>query len=302
MHPIASGLRRGFMRAIVKATVCVVLGSASLAFAQLPLPTPTPPPLVTLPVALTVSGNDAQGTVELPGGIGLDLSIRFEKVVGLTPSALDVSASLVDPLDPALLSRLLSLGNLSVPAAFPVLLRIAPSESSALTFAGLYVVSLHTHNLELNPLLPLSLVKSPDGGAFRDITRSEGRGSYRDDGGGGDFSEFLIAADLRPIDTVIAGKFDDLQAILTDNAASMDPAVVSALQAQLSQALALYQAGANRDAIREMRGFSHYVKDHSGAEIPDIWRANCTPVVNVAGLLRSAADTLRFSLDRKTSN
>lgn len=290
------------MRAIVKATVCVVLGSASLAFAQLPLPTPTPPPLVTLPVALTVSGNDAQGTVELPGGIGLDLSIRFEKVVGLTPSALDVSASLVDPLDPALLSRLLSLGNLSVPAAFPVLLRIAPSESSALTFAGLYVVSLHTHNLELNPLLPLSLVKSPDGGAFRDITRSEGRGSYRDDGGGGDFSEFLIAADLRPIDTVIAGKFDDLQAILTDNAASMDPAVVSALQAQLSQALALYQAGANRDAIREMRGFSHYVKDHSGAEIPDIWRANCTPVVNVAGLLRSAADTLRFSLDRKTSN
>ena len=293
------------MRTIVKATVCMVLGSASLAFAQLPLPTPTPPPpppLVTLPVTLTVSGNDAQGTVALPGNIGLDLTIRFEKVVGLTPSALDVSASLVDPLDPALLGRLLTLGNLSVPAAFPVLLHITSSESSALSFTGVYTVSLHTHNLELNPLLPLSLVKSPDGGSFRDITRSEGRGSYRDDGGGGDFSEFLIVADLRPIDTVIAGKFDDLQAILTDNAASMSPAVVSTLQAELSQARALYQSGAIWDAIGEMRDFSNYVKDHSGADIPDVWRANCAPVVNVAGLLRSASDTLRFSLDRKTSH
>src|SRR5437879_5714921 len=126
------------MRAIVKLTVCMVLGSASFAFAQLPLPTPTPPPLpppplVTLPVALTVSGNEAQGTVALPGGFGLDLTISFEKVVGLTPSALDVSASLVNPLDPALVSRLLTLGDLGVPAAFPVLLHIAPSESSAMS-------------------------------------------------------------------------------------------------------------------------------------------------------------------------
>lgn len=291
------------MRVIVNATVCMVLGSASLAFAQLPLPTPPPPPPpVTVPIALTVSGNEAQGTVTLPGDIGLDLTIRFEKVIGLTPSALDASASLVDPLDPALLSRLLALGNLSVPGAFPVLLRIDASESSALSFTGLYTVSLHTHNLELNPLIPLSLVKSPDGGAFRDITRSEGIGSYRDDGGGGDFSEFLIAVDLRPIDTVIAGKFDDVQAILTDNAASMPPAVLSALQAQLSQARTLYQSGAIWDAIEAMRDFSNYVKDHSGAEIPDVWRANCGPVVNVAGLLRSAADTLKFSLDRRTGH
>ena len=51
-----------------------------------------------------------------------------------------------------------------------------------------------------------------------------------------------------------------------------------------------------------MRAFSRYVKDHSGEEIPDVWRANCSPVVNVAGLLRSAADTLRFSLNRKISS
>jgi len=50
-----------------------------------------------------------------------------------------------------------------------------------------------------------------------------------------------------------------------------------------------------------MRDFSRYVKAHSGADIPDVWRANCSPLVNVAGLLRSGADTLRFSLDRKLS-
>jgi hypothetical protein len=288
------------MRAIVMSTVCMVLGSASLAFAQLPLPTPPPLPLpITVPIPLTVSGNVAQGGVELPGGFGLDLTVTFETVVGLTPSALEASASIVNPLDPALLSRLLSLGNLSVPIAFPVLLRVAPSESSALSFRGRYTISLHTHNLSLSPIVRLSLVKSPDGGAFRDITRSEGIGSYRDDGGGGDFSEFLIAVDFRSINAVIDGKFNDVQALITDNASSMPPDVVTALQAQLSQARALYDAGAIWDAIGVIRDFSRYVKDHSGEEIPDVWRANCSPVVNVGGLLRSAADTLRFSLNRK---
>ncbi len=290
------------MRGILNATVCMVLGSASLAFAQLPLPLPTPPPLplpLSLPIPLTVSGNVAQGGVELPGGFGLDLTVTFETVVGLTPSALEASATIVNPLDPALLSRLLALGNLSVPVAFPVPLRIAPSESSALSFTGLYTVSLHTHNLSLSSILHLSLLKSPDGGAFGDITRSEGIGSYRDDGGGGGFSEFLIAVDSRLIDTVIAAKFDDLQAILTNNAPSMSPDVVSALQAQLTQARGLSDSGATWGAIEVMASFSNYVKDHSGTEIPDVWRANCSPVVNVAGLLRSAADTLRFSLNRK---
>jgi len=42
-------------------------------------------------------------------------------------------------------------------------------------------------------------------------------------------------------------------------------------------------------------GFGYVVKAHSGAEIPDVWRAN-DDAVNVAGILRSRADTLRFSL------
>lgn len=275
------------MRSIVKAGLFIVLSSASVAFAQTPIP-------------LTVSGNQVQGRVELPGGISGDLTITFESAVGLTPTALEASASLASPLDPALLARLP--GLVSVPVAFPVLLRIDPSASSALSFEGEYTMSLHTLNLELNCAVPMSLLKSPDGGPFQDVTKLEGRGSYRDDGGGGDFSEFMIVIDNRPIDTVIVGKFDGLQATFNNYAALMPPTVVSALQTFLSQARTLYQGGDTPGAIGQMTTFSDYVKAHSGTDIPDVWRANDPNTINVAGLLRSGADTLKFSLDRKTSS
>jgi hypothetical protein len=288
------------MRSTLIATVGVALCSASLAFAQLPAPPPPPVPLPAdpTPIQLTVSGKKVQGTIDLPGDLGADLTIAFESVVGLTVGALEAWATIVNPLDPDLLSRLPGPG-VSIPAAFPVLIRVGPSPTSALSFAGVYTISLHTHNLQLDPRTPLSLFKAPDGGPFRDITRWEGRGSYRDDGGGGDFSEFLIAVDMRPIDSVISFKFDDVQATLTDNASSMPPIVVDTLQAKLSNAHALYQSGEIRKAIGEIKGFSRYAEVHSGADIPDIWRANCGSLVNVAGLLRSRADTLAFSLDRK---
>jgi hypothetical protein len=282
----------GFMRTIIPLVAIIVLGSASLAFAQLPPP--------TVPIPLTISGNEVRGTIDLPGDIDADLTISFEDVIGLTSTALQASATLVNPVDPALLSRLPA--GVGVPAAFPVLIQIDPSASSALTLAGIYRISLHTHNLQLDPSLPLSLLKAPDGGPFQDITRSEGRGSYRDDGDGGGFSEFLIVVDTRPIDTVIVGKFTDLQAALTENAAAISPAVLTDLQSLLSQALSLYQSGSIWTAMATMHAFSLYVKAHSGEDIPDVWRANCNTVVNVAGLLRTDADTLKFSLDRKLSH
>lgn len=303
------------MRSILMASAVAVLSSATLAFAQLPLPIPTPtppaplpsPPIplpptlpITVPVTLSIIGNEALGTFDI-GGIGADLKIDFENVVGLVPSAFDVTASLVNPVDPGLLARLPAGGLVGIPIAFPVVIRISPSATSNLSFEGPYFVSFHTHNLHLNPDVPFSLFKAPDGGAFKDITKSEGRGSYRDDGGGGDFSEFLIAVDLRPIDSVIAGKFDDVQALITNNADSMAPDVVIALQNNLSSARTSYQSGAIREAIFAMTVFSRYVKAHGGEDIPDVWRANCSSLVNVAGLLRSGADTLKFSLDRKLS-
>src|SRR5712692_1092493 len=114
------------MRKILMAGLFVVLG-ASGAFAQIPIP--TPPPILTtpIPVVLTVSGNQAQADIDLAGGIEVDLTITFENVVGLTPSSLSVLATVVNPLDPALLARLPGFFQVSVPGAFPVLLQIDPS-------------------------------------------------------------------------------------------------------------------------------------------------------------------------------
>lgn len=273
------------MQSHVKASLFLVLCAATAASAQ-------------TPISLTVSGNEARGTVELPGGIGATLTIAFEEVVGLNPLALDVWASLVVSTDLALLSRLPAL--VSVPGAFPVLLSIEPSASSALSFAGVAKVELYTHNLLLDPSVPLALNKASAGGTFRDVTTSEGRGSYRVSGSTGDFSEWLIVIDTRPIDAIIMEKFDALQAALTEHAASMPATVAEALQARLSQARLFYESGARLAAIGELVAFSAQVKAHSGGDIPDVWRAHDTTRVNVAGLLRSSAGTLRFSLDRKT--
>jgi uncharacterized protein DUF6689 len=279
------------MRSILtSAAFFLVLGSAPLAHAL---------PPICGSVPLTVLGNQATGSVTLLG-IGVDVTLTFESATGLDAAALDASACLVNPLDPALLSRLPAL--LSIKAGFPLLLRVGPSAASGLSFTGAYTLSLHTHNLCLDLLHPLTLVKAHDGGPFADITKSEGIGSYRDDGSGGDFSEFLITLDQRQIDNVINGKFTALQALLNDNAGSIPASVLDLLQADLSQALAFYQAGNIPAASARVLTFTNHVKAHSGGdEIPDVWQAGAPELLNVAGLLRSAADTLRFSLERKGS-
>jgi hypothetical protein len=268
------------------AIVACALGSAPAAFAQASIP-------------LTVTGHEATGVIQLPGGVGAELSIAFEQVVGLNPAALEVSASVVNPLDADLLARLGGDGLIAPPAAFPVVIRIEPSPSSALSFSGTVALSLHTHNLNLVPDVPLALHSASGGGSFRDLTRSEGIGSYRAGGTGGGFSEFVIVVDRRPIDTVIGGKFDAAQALLNEHAPSIPGSVLTDLQARLGQARTTYQAGATVAAIAEVTAFADVVRAHSG-EIPDVWRAHDSRV-NVAGLLRAAADTLKFSLNRKAS-
>ena len=250
-------------------------------------------------IPLTISGDEATGVIALPGGIGAELSIRFEEVVGLNPAALDVSARLVSPLDGAFLARLGG-GGIALPAAFPVAVAIEPSPGSALSFSGTVSVSLHTHNLHLLPSSPMGLHSASGGGPFRDITATEGVGSYRAGGTGGGFSEFVIVVDPRPINSVVAAKFSALEALLAAHAASIPVSVHEDLSAKLAQARAMDQAGQTVGAIGVLTAFGNKVKAHSGEEIPDVWRAH-DPRANVAGLLRSAADTLKFSLVRKSS-
>jgi hypothetical protein len=251
------------------------------------------------PVPLTVAGNQATGAFALLFGIGGDLTISFEDAAGLTPGALDVSVRLASPLEPGLLARLPGPG-VGLVVAFPVVLRIEPSEGSGLSFEGVVNVSLHTLNLHLLPNSPLALYSASNGGAFRDITASVASGSYRAGGSSGGFSEFLIVADVRPIDTKILGKFDRLEDTLSDHAASIPAAVLLDLQARLLQARTLWTAGSTAAAIAEVDGFAAEVVEESGTAIPNVWQAAGGPA-NVAGLLRAGADTLRFSLQVKAA-
>lgn len=305
LHPRARAVPaavEGQMRSVVKSLAFMAAGVAALAAA--------PAASAQVPVPLTVTGNSARALVDLPGGFGVELTLTFEQVVGLHPRALEVTAALVDPSDPALIGRLPApvppagglpggpTGAVTIPAALPVLLRVSPPSSSALSFEGVASVSLYTHNLQLEPSMPLALYKAHDGGPFSDITVSEGRGSYRAGGSTGDFSEFLIVMDTRPIDIVIGEKFTALQALLDEHSAALPALLADNLAQRLARAQAFYQGGLLLLAMTEVRGFSRTVATQSGADVPNVWRANCGGA-NVAGLLRSAADTLRFSIDRK---
>jgi hypothetical protein len=246
----------------------------------------------------TISGNELTARIELPGGIAADLSVKFESVVGLNANALSLSASLVSPTDAILLSRIGS--GISIPAGFPVVVKIEPTASSALAFEGVYNLSIYTHNLTLGANSPLRLYRSPAGGSFQDTTGYLQAGSVRAGGSGPGFSEFLIAADVRPIDAVIAGKFDTLQGHLSGNSSAISPAVAADLQQRLNAARAAYNTGAIAAAIDGVNAFADAVKSQSGAAIPNVWRANGGPT-NVAGILRSSADTLKYSLVFKSN-
>jgi hypothetical protein len=275
------------MRTITGVTLAVAtLVGAGSASAQIQFP-------------LVISGNKAEARIALPGGISADFSIVFEEVEGLNPTALVLTARIVNPL--TLLPRLPGGGLVSVPLAFPVLIRIVPSQSSTLAFHGVASLSLHTPNLTLQLNPPLGLYSSPTGGAFTEITTSTGIGSYRAGGSTGGFSDFVIAIDLRPIDVVIVEKLDRLESLLSTHAALIAPAVLADLQNRFAQIQSLYQSGSLAEAIAATTAFADTVKLASGSAIPDLWRANDNTVVNVAGQLRSAAETLRYSLTLKSS-
>lgn len=243
-----------------------------------------------------VSGNTVTARIALPG-ISADLTLAFEQAEGLDLGSVGLSAELVDPLavQPRLGSPLLS-----VASGFPVLLKVRPPAARGLAFRGVYRISLHTENLDYVPGTPFRLLRAPDGGLFADITEQTSSGSYRVRGAQGSFSEFVIATDLRALDSVIRRKFDDTQGYLTAQSSRIAPAVLNDLQLRLSQARSAYQAGDAAGASRLVTAFERAVLSHSGAEIPDLWKADGT-AENVAGRLRGFALTLVYSLDLKPS-
>ncbi len=239
-----------------------------------------------------VEGNQVLATIALPGGLGADLTLTFEEVVGLQPAALGLSAVVADPL--VLAGRLPS--GVGLPSAYPVLLRVEPPATSALSFSGVYKVELHTHNLEFQADSPLRLFTAPAGGSFHDMTETMGMGSYRVAGSKGSFSDFLIVADVRPPAQVVEAKFARLGNLLDQHGDLVAEDLLAELEGLVAEAEAAWRAGSAREAAAAIDAFAAMVRAQSGSGIPDVWRPT-GDLTNLAGLLRSTAATLRFSLN-----
>lgn len=249
-----------------------------------------------------VAGNEVAATIALPGDLTADLAVRFENAAGLTLESLGLTAQTVDPLDPALLSRLQAAGLVGVPAGFPVMVTIDPPTDGGLSFNGLAEVELYTKNLLYAAGSPLRLFKAEKGGDFRDITDMIAGGSYRTRGSGGNFSDFLVVADTRPLPQVIALKFDRLDSALINEASVIGPGLSTTLEGHLAAARNAWQSGRFDDAIAAIEDFDRSVGDAGAAgQLPNEWRA-AGGVRNLAGELRADARTLRFSLTLAANN
>jgi len=246
--------------------------------------------------SLEISGSTVSASIELPGGVGADLTLAFEEALGLGVDSLGLSADLTSAS--ALLGRLPS--GASLPTAFPVVVRVEPPQSGPLSFSGIASLELHTHNLAFTAGTPLRLFRAQSGGPFVDITESMGMGSYRVRGSTGGFSEFIIVADTRSADAVIESKYDALQATLESDS-SLDSALVAALQGHIDASYSAYAAGSYVAAAQEIESFADLVSDESGTAIPNVWRS-ARDLFNTAGELRAAASTLRLSLNLRASS
>jgi hypothetical protein len=267
-----------------------------------PLPTPIggsprsprrrPRPVSTdagLLTPITISGNQASVTLSV-GGLSLDLDLVFESVSNLTATSLGISARIASASE--LASRLPT----GTTAALPLVFAVEPPTAGGLDFHGVAWVYIHTHDLSYTADTPLRLYSAPLGGPFVDITETTGNGSYRASGSKGGFSEFVIVSDTRALDAAIQQKLDALQALLNADAAAIPADVATTLQGELDAAHDAWSARDYRTAAEDMESFAATVQTHSGTGgIPDEWRA-ARDLVDVAGLLRAGAGTLRYSL------
>lgn len=245
-------------------------------------------------VDVTVGNKDINATVKVDNVYEAQIHVEFENVIGLTKDSISITAVQIDPKSLATVGRLGNPSLFSIPGLFPVMITITPTPQSTLSFTGVVDIEVSTTNLTFDS--KLRLFKSPNGGNFDDITNFAGIGSYRVRGTSGDFSDFLIALDLRPATQAIDYKFTKLQYALSTYASKMDPVTAQNLQSKLDAARASYQGGSKTQAVTDLQSFIDDIRTADGSKIPNTYRANDLNTVNVSGDLQRHAATLIFSL------
>lgn len=258
-------------------------------------PTPASAAVLEQVTDVEIDGNVVTARLELTSEVGADLTLTFEEALGLSAANLGLSIDLIDGLEAtALLSRMPS-SLVSLPSGLPMLLTIEPPASGGLSFTGVVHVELHTHSLMYTALTPLRLFAAPVGGDFVDVTSQLSSGSYRARGTKGSFSEFVIVADGRAVATVLDAKYDRLEGLLASYSSDIDDTVEAKLDRFLEDSRDFYDVSNWVAAIQKIESFESTVENASSSEIPDVWRSS-RDLTNVAGELRAAALTVRFSL------
>lgn len=246
----------------------------------------------SLPVQITIEGNTAVARVGAPGSPIAEVILDFEDVSGLTASSLGLTASLVNALDPTLLGRLPPNGMVQIPAAQPLLITIEPPATGGLSFRGTGRFELHTHALPYVLGSSLRVFKAPLNGVFRDTTEEIAQGSVRARSRYDGFSQFIIAADVRPTETVVLEKVAHLRARV-DGLPFSERAGFGTLLDALEAAIADHQLSV---AVSLSDDIAARARSRAAANaIGNQWRAT-RDFTNHAGGLIAGASTLKFSL------
>ncbi len=272
-------------------------------------------------VVVSILGNQALAHISLASGPVIyeaDVTITFDAPVNLTVAELNLTASLVNPLDPALLARLSSCGfPCAIDPAFPVIVTVEPPtlpqlfhsafeegepENGNLGFLNTYEFELHTANIDCVgvlagpcPTTQYRLFKAPVGGNFKDITSSVLKGSVRARGRGGEFSQFLIVQDARLSTTVEQAKAMDLKTRI--QAASIPSVLRNNLLAQLASVQVSFGLSDYAMAIITLDQLIASVQANAGGAIANAWSSDHT-LVNDAGEVLALSQTLRYTLVR----
>ncbi len=249
------------------------------------------------PVALEVNNrtNTVETHVELTPLVSFDLKIKFDNAIGLNADNFIVDVQLLGSNDTSLLSRLPDSLLTALPTTFPVQISVQPAPNKGFAFSGAYEIEIYTKSLHYTEGSPLRLFHSHADGTFEDMTTMTGSGSMRVRGNGGQFSDFVILADLRSKNTVITDKLNRMQNFVSAQQSSLDYAAITALNTALNTIDSALVANQKGQALAATQQLINLLENDNGTLFPNVWRSS-GDLVNVQGRMIGMATTLRYSL------
>ncbi len=241
------------------------------------------------------ASNKIEASVELTELVTFDLQVSFENAVGLTADNFTITAELIHPNDAQLLSQLPNNLLVTLPALFPVRLSIEPDPNKGFAFSGTAEIEIYTKSLHYTQGTPLRLFHAHADEQFQDITTMTGSGSYRARGSAGQFSDFIIVADLRSAQAVITSKLNALTSFAQSASSHLSPAADLLLSDLVYDVESAMNNGNTRTALTALNTLIHTLEKDKGVLFPDVWRSS-DDIVNVRGQMLSLSRTLRYSL------